>query len=304
VKDESRPALPTPVNGENGNHLTPHPSLTAGARALPDNLAVKCPNCRELLVGKDLEKNLQVCQRCDYHLRLSAAQRIDLLLDDDSFVEVAADLISNDPLEFVSRSQSYRAKLEEERAKTGLSESVVAGTGRIDGLRLALAIMDFRFIGGSMGSVAGEKITRAIEKAIEGRMPVLIISASGGARMQEGLLSLMQMAKTSAALARLAEAGVPYISLLTDPTTGGVTASFASLGDIILAEPGALIGFTGPRVVEQFMHQRLPKDTNTSEFGLAHGMIDAVVHRRMLRPTLAKILRLFYNAPAVVYSAG
>ena len=179
------------------------------------------------------------------------------------------------------------------------SESVVAGTGRIDGLPLALAIMDFRFIGGSMGSVAGEKITRAIEKAMEGRMPLLIISASGGARMQEGLLSLMQMAKTSAALARLAEAGIPYISLLTDPTTGGVTASFASLGDIILAEPGALIGFTGPRVVEQFMHQRLPKGVNTSEFELAHGMIDSVVHRRMLRPTLAKILRLFHNAPAV-----
>jgi acetyl-CoA carboxylase carboxyl transferase subunit beta len=303
VKDESRPALPTPVDGENGNHLLPHPSFPFGKRELPDNLAVKCPNCRELLVGKDLEKNLQVCQRCDYHLRLSAAQRIELLLDEDSFVEVAADLISNDPLRFVSRSQSYRVKLEEERAKTGLTESVVAGTGRVDGMPLALAIMDFRFIGGSMGSVAGEKITRAIEKAIEGRMPLLIISASGGARMQEGLLSLMQMAKTSAALARLAEAGIPYISLMTDPTTGGVTASFASLGDIILAEPGALIGFTGPRVVEQFMHQRLPKDTNTSEFELAHGMIDAVVHRRMLRPTLAKILRLFHGTPAEVSRA-
>jgi acetyl-CoA carboxylase carboxyl transferase subunit beta len=292
------------VDGENGRRLTPHPSLAAGARALPDNLAVKCPNCRELLVGKDLEKNLQVCQRCDYHLRLSAGQRIDLLLDEDSFVELAADLVSNDPLQFVSRSQSYRVKLEDERAKTGLNESVVAGTGRIDGLPLALAIMDAHFIGGSMGSVAGEKITRAIEKAIEVRMPLFISSASGGARMQEGLLSLMQMAKTSAALARLAEAGIPYISLMTDPTTGGVTASFASLGDIILAEPGALVAFTGPRVVEQFMHQRLPKDTNTSEFELAHGMIDAVVHRRMLRSTLAKILRLFHNAPAVVSSAG
>jgi acetyl-CoA carboxylase carboxyl transferase subunit beta len=297
MKDESRPALP--VNGENGAHLRTQPSGAVNARALPDNLAVKCPNCRELLVAKDLEKNLQVCQRCDYHLRLTAKQRLDLLLDEDSFVELAADLVSVDPLTFVSRSQSYRQKLEDERAKTGLAESVVAGTGRIEDLPLALAIMDAHFIGGSMGSVGGEKITRAIEMALERRIPLLISSASGGARMQEGLYSLMQMAKTSAALARLAEAGVPYISLMTDPTTGGVTASFASLGDIILAEPGALVAFTGPRVVEQFMHQKLPKDTNTSEFELAHGMIDAVVHRRALRPTLAKILRLYHASSAV-----
>jgi acetyl-CoA carboxylase carboxyl transferase subunit beta len=301
VKDESRPALP--VNSENGNHLQARfPSISTGTRTLPENLAVKCPSCRELLVGKDLEKNLQVCQRCGHHFRLTAAQRIGYLLDEDSFVELAGDLIPVDPLHFVSRSQKYREKLEEERAKSGLKESVVAGTGRIEDLPLALAVMDFRFIGGSMGSVAGEKITLAIEKAQDACIPLLIVSASGGARMQEGLLSLMQMAKTSAALALLAEAGVPYISLLTDPTTGGVTASFASLGDIILAEPGALIGFTGPRVVEQFMHQRLPKDTNTSEFELAHGMIDAVVHRRMLRPTLAKILRLYHNAESLSHA--
>jgi acetyl-CoA carboxylase carboxyl transferase subunit beta len=301
VKDESRPALP--VNSENGNHLQANfPGLSTGTRTVPENLAVKCPNCRELLVGKDLEKNLQVCQRCGHHFRLTAAQRIEYLLDEDSFVELAADLIPVDPLHFVSRSQKYREKLEELRASTGLKESVVAGTGRIEGLPLALAVMDFRFIGGSMGSVAGEKITRAIEKAQDARIPLLIVSASGGARMQEGLLALMQMAKTSAALARLAEAGVPYISLLADPTTGGVTASFASLGDIILAEPGALIGFTGPRVVEQFMHQRLPKDTDTSEFQLAHGMIDAVVHRRMLRPTLAKIMRLYHHAQSLSHA--
>jgi acetyl-CoA carboxylase carboxyl transferase subunit beta len=301
VKDESRPALP--VNSENGNHLQANfRGLATGTRTVPENLAVKCPNCRELLVGKDLEKNFQVCQRCGHHFRLTAAQRIEYLLDEDSFVELAADLIPVDPLHFVSRSQKYREKLEELRANTGLKESVVAGTGRIEGLPLALAVMDFRFIGGSMGSVAGEKITRAIEKAQEIRVPLLIVSASGGARMQEGLLALMQMAKTSAALARLAEAGVPYISVLADPTTGGVTASFASLGDIILAEPGALIGFTGPRVVEQFMHQRLPKDTDTSEFQLAHGMIDAVVHRRMLRPTLAKILRLYHNAESLSHA--
>jgi acetyl-CoA carboxylase carboxyl transferase subunit beta len=297
VKDESRPALP--ANSQNGKLAETNPSIATATRALPENLAVKCPNCRELLVGKDLEKNFQVCPRCGHHFRLTVEQRIEMLLDEGSFVELAADLISADPLEFVSRSQSYREKLREERAKTGLKESVVAGAGRIEGLPLALAIMDFRFIGGSMGSVAGEKITRAIEKGETERIPVLIISASGGARMQEGLISLMQMAKTSAALARLAVAGVPYISLLTDPTTGGVTASFASLGDIILAEPGALIGFTGPRVVEQFMHQRLPKDTNTSEFSLAHGMLDAVVHRRVLRPTLAKILRLYHNAASL-----
>jgi acetyl-CoA carboxylase carboxyl transferase subunit beta len=301
VKDESRPALP--VNSENGNHLqAKFPSISTGTRTLPENLAVKCPNCRELLVGKDLEKNLQVCQRCGHHFRLTAAQRIEYLLDEDSFVELAGDLVPVDPLHFVSRSQKYREKLEEERAKSGLKESVVAGTGRIEDLALALAVMDFRFIGGSMGSVAGEKITLAIEKAQDARIPLLIVSTSGGARMHEGLLSLMQMAKTSAALALLSEAGVPYISLLTDPTTGGVTASFASLGDIILAEPGAQIGFAGPRVIEQFMHQRLPKDTNTSEFELAHGMIDAVVHRRMLRPTLAKILRLYHNAESLSHA--
>ena len=303
MKDDSRPALPTPVNGENGNRLPPHPTFSFGKRVLPDNLAVKCPNCHELLVGKDLEKNLQVCQRCDHHLHLTAEQRIELLLDEESFVELAAELVSVDPLSFVSRSQFYAQKLEDERAKSGLTESVVAGTGRIGGLPLALAIMDFRFIGGTMGSVAGEKITRATEEALNRRIPLLIVIASGGARMQEGLYSLMQMAKTSAALARLAEAGVPYISLLTDPTYGGVTASFAMLGDITLAEPGVLIGFTGPRVVEQFMHQKPPKDTDTSEFQLAHGMIDAVVHRGTLRPTLAKILRL-YSASSPVSSSS
>jgi acetyl-CoA carboxylase carboxyl transferase subunit beta len=301
VKDESRPALP--VNSENGDHpQTNLSSNSTGTRTVPENLAVKCPSCRELLVGKDLEKNFQVCQRCGHHFRLSAPQRIELLLDEDSFVELAVDLIPADPLHFVSRSQPYREKLVDERTKSGLKESVVVGTGRIEDLPLALAVMDFRFIGGSMGSVEGEKITLAIEKAQDARIPLLIVSASGGARMQEGLFSLMQMAKTSAALACLAEAGVPYISLLTDPTTGGVTASFASLGDIILAEPGALIGFTGPRVVEQFMHQRLPKDTDTSEFQLAHGMIDAVVHRRMLRPTLAKILRLYHTAQSLSHA--
>jgi acetyl-CoA carboxylase carboxyl transferase subunit beta len=246
-------------------------------------------------MSKDWVKNLRVCQKCGHHFRLSASERIELLLDSDSFKEVAKDLQLADPLHFVSRSQSYRDKLHSEMASSGLKEGVVVGSGRIEGLPLIVVVMDFRFIGGSMGSVVGEKITQAAERAAAERVPLVIFSASGGARMQEGLISLMQMAKTAAALARLNETGVPYISVLTDPTTGGVAASFAFLGDVILAEPGALIGFAGPRVIEQFMHQRLPKDTNTSEFCLQHGMLDGIVHRRVLRPTLARLLRLYHG---------
>jgi acetyl-CoA carboxylase carboxyl transferase subunit beta len=284
MKDESQPALTAAQS--NGAHPD------AVARALPDNLAVKCPNCRELLLGKDWEKNLKVCQKCGHHFRLSAPERIALLLDPDSFSEFASDLRSNDPLGFVARSGSYADKLVSEREKTGLNDAVVVGMGSIEGIRLALAVMDFRFIGGSMGSVVGEKLTQAIERAAAERVPLVIVSASGGARQQEGTISLMQMAKTSAALSRLAEAGVLYVSLLTDPTTAGISASFAFLGDVILAEPGALIGFAGPRVIEQMMHQRLPKDVNTAEFVLKHGMIDGITHRRELRATLARLLRL------------
>ncbi|HKV83185.1 MAG TPA: acetyl-CoA carboxylase, carboxyltransferase subunit beta [Ktedonobacterales bacterium] len=285
MKDESQPALT--VDSQNGAHTGTIP------RALPDNLAVKCPNCKELLISKDWEKNQRVCQRCGHHFRLSAPERIELLLDPDSFQEMAGDLQPTDPLGFVSRSQSYRSKLQSESANSGLTEGVVIGRGMIEDLPLMIAIMDFRFIGGSMGSVVGEKLTRAIEQAATDHIPLLIISSSGGARMQEGLTALMQMAKTSAALAKLNEAGVPYISLMTDPTTGGVAASFASLGDVILAEPGARICFTGPRVIEQFMHMKLPKDTGSSEFCLQHGMIDGIVHRRVLRATLARLLRLY-----------
>jgi acetyl-CoA carboxylase carboxyl transferase subunit beta len=284
MKDESQPALTAAQS--NGAHPD------AVARALPDNLAVKCPNCRELLLGKDWEKNLKVCQKCGHHFRLSAPERIALLLDPDSFSEFAGDLRSNDPLGFVARSGSYADKLVSEREKTGLNDAVVVGMGSIEGIRLALAVMDFRFIGGSMGSVVGEKLTQAIERAAAERVPLVIVSASGGARQQEGTISLMQMAKTSAALSRLAGAGVLYVSLLTDPTTAGISASFAFLGDVILAEPGALIGFAGPRVIEQMMHQRLPKDVNTAEFVLKHGMIDGITHRRELRATLARLLRL------------
>lgn len=285
MKDKSRPALS--MFRSNGTHSS------SNGRALPDNVAVKCPNCRELLVGKDWEKNLKVCQRCGHHFRLDARERIQLLLDPGAFEECFQDLRPKDPLGFSSRWQSYAAKLENEQTATGLDEGVITGRGRIEEQPLVLAVMDFRFIGGSMGSVVGEKLTRTIELGADARLPVLIVSASGGARMQEGLFSLMQMAKTSAALARLGQAGVPYISLLTDPTTGGVSASFAMLGDVILAEPGALIGFAGPRVIEQFMHQRLPKDTNTAEFVLAHGMLDAIVPRNLLRPTLGRLLQLY-----------
>ncbi len=276
-------------------------SNNPGRSGLPSgNLVVKCTKCKEILIAREWERNLKVCTRCDYHFKLSAYERIELLLDPGSFVELDANITSVDPLHFVSRTkdeiQAYASKLDDERKKVGLNEAVVIGHATIEDMPLALAIMDFRFIGGSMGSAVGEKITRAIELGIEKRVPVLISSASGGARMQEGLYSLMQMAKTSSALAKLGEAKIPYFSLLTDPTTGGVTASFAMLGDVTLAEPGALICFTGPRVIEQFMHVK-PPEVN-SEFVLQHGMIDAVVHRRDLRQTLARLLRLY--VPSVI----
>lgn len=259
-------------------------------------LAVKCPKCRELLVEKDLAKNLRVCQRCNYHFRMSAHERIGLLLDPETFAEFATELRTADPLGFVNRSVPYTDKIAEERQKTGLDEAAVIGRGKIEEAPVVIVVLDANFIGGSMGSVVGEKVTLAIETAERERLPLIIVSASGGARMYEGMYSLLQMAKTSAALARLAGAGVPYISVLTDPTTGGTTASFASLGDVILAEPGALICFAGPRVIEQAIHIKLPADANTSEFVLAHGMIDGIVPRRALRAALGRLLRLYGGA--------
>jgi len=262
-------------------------------------LVEKCPKCKEILYIRDWEKNLKVCPRCNYHFRLSAYERIALLVDQGSFVEVDKDLVSIDPLHFTTNPPAYTdpypytEKLAEAKRKTGLNDAVVTGHATIEARPLALAVMDFNFMGGSMGSVVGEKIARSIELGAERRIPVLIVSTSGGARMQEGLYSLLQMAKTSAALAKLGEAHVPYFSLLTDPTTGGVSASFAMLGDVILAETGALICFTGPRVIEQFMHIKVPEGTVNSEFALQHGMIDMVVHRRDLRATLARLLRLY-----------
>jgi acetyl-CoA carboxylase carboxyl transferase subunit beta len=287
----AKEAADPPTSSSSSSSNQPGPGLPSG------NLVVKCNRCKEILISREWEKNLKVCPRCNYHFRLSASERIELMVDPDSFVETDASIISTDPLNFVARTrdevQEYAKKLSEERKKVNMNEGVVTGLATIDGMPLALAVMDFRFIGGSMGSAVGEKITRIAELGLQRRIPVMISSASGGARMQEGLYSLMQMAKISAALAKLGEAGVPYISLLTDPTTGGVTASFAMQGDVILAEPGALICFTGPRVIEQFMHVKLPEGTVNSEFVLQHGMIDAVIQRRDLRHTLARLISLY-----------
>ena len=267
---------------------------------IPDNMWVRCGNerCRELIYTRQFEKNLGVCQKCDYHARLSARERLEQVLDEGSFQEEDAEIRPADPLGFVSAGQSYRDKLVETQSKTGLTEAVMCGTGRIEGIPLRIVVADFGFLGASMGSVVGEKVTRGIERSIASRLPFLSISSSGGARMHEGIFSLMQMAKTAGAVARLAEARVPFISLLTDPTTGGVTASFAGLGDVLLAEPGALVGFAGPRVIEQITKQKLPPGTQRAEFQLEHGMIDRVVHRRELRPTLVRLLQL-YGTPTV-----
>lgn len=293
----SEAAVPATGQPEGNGFQQPHIAT--------NNLAVKCPKCKEMLLAREWEKNQKVCSRCNYHFKLTAQERIKLLVDPNSFVEIDTGMISGDPLQFVKRAkdevQTYPDKLRDERKKSGLNEAVISGYATVEGLPLALGIMDFRFLGASMGSVVGEKIARAIELAIEKRIPVLLASASGGARMHEGTFALMQMAKTSAALAKLGEAGLPYFSLLTDPTTGGVTASFAMLGDVALAEPGALIGFAGPRVIEDFMHIKLPEGTVNSEFVLRHGMIDAVVHRNQLRETLARLLR-FYAPTARTWS--
>ena len=259
---------------------------------VPDNLYTKCKKCEEAIYTKDLAKNLSVCPKCDYHFRLSTEQRIALLTDEGSFEEFDADVTAADPLEFVD-SKSYTDRIQKAIEKTRRKEAIVTGTARIDGLPVVLGIFDFSFVGGSMGSVVGEKIARASDKSIDNRYPLILVSASGGARMQEGVLSLMQMIKTGQAVARLANERIPYISFLTDPTTGGVTASFAMLGDIIMAEPGALIGFAGPRVIEQTIRQKLPEGFQRSEFLLKTGVIDMVVHRRDCKATLSKILHFF-----------
>ena len=260
---------------------------------VPEGLWTKCQNCRETLYSKDLEKNYNVCPKCNHHFRISAGKRVELLLDEGSFVEFDANLVSVDFLEFKD-SKSYQERIDAAVAKGGSKDAVICGEGKIEGAPVQVAIFDFSFMGGSMGSVVGEKITRAIERGIEKRMPVIIVSSSGGARMQESILSLMQMAKTSAALAKLREVGLPYISVLTDPTTGGVTASFAMLGDINMAEPKALIGFAGPRVIEQTIRQKLPEGFQRAEYLLEHGMVDIIVERKEMRQKLSKILSMLH----------
>ncbi len=255
---------------------------------VPEGLYLKCPGCTQLIYNKDLAANLAVCPRCAHHFKMSATERLSMLFDGD-FVIHDADLVSTDPLEFTD-TKPYKNRLQATIASTGMKDAVVTATGRLDGIETEIAAMEYSFIGGSMGVVVGEKITRSIERALDMRAPVIIVSCSGGARMMEGALSLMQMAKTSAALARLDRAGLPFISVLTDPTTGGVTASFAMLGDLNIAEPKALIGFAGPRVIEQTIRQKLPEGFQRSEFLLEHGMIDMVVDRRELKATIARAL--------------
>jgi acetyl-CoA carboxylase carboxyl transferase subunit beta len=267
-------------------------------REIPDNLWVKCPRCHELIYTKEFERTARVCQKCRYHFRLSASERIALLADPDSFTEHDVDLRPADPLSFVSADEAYTDKLVKTQVKTGLKDAVVCGSLTIMGQPLEVMVADFSFLGASMGSVFGEKLVRAADRARRRRTPLLTVSASGGARMHEGLFSLMQMAKTTTALVQLGAAGLPHISLLTDPCTGGVTASYAMQADVVLAEPGALIGFAGPRVIEQTIRQKLPEGFQTAEFQLQHGMIDAIVPRRELRDYLATLLGLYSGEQA------
>ena len=268
---------------------------------VPEGLWVKCPDCAQILYNKDLETNLHVCPKCAHHFRISASDRLRALFDAE-WTEHFSDLTSNDPLRF-SDTKLYRDRLKATIQSTGIKDAVIIATGRLTGLDVEIAAMEYAFIGGSMGVVVGEKIARAVEMALERRQPLLVISCSGGARMMEGALSLMQMAKVCAALARLDRAGLPFISILTDPTTGGVTASFAMLGDLNIAEPKALIGFAGPRVIEQTIRQKLPEGFQRSEFLVDHGMVDLIVDRREMKPVLARVLQFMGAQPAPVVAA-
>ena len=254
-----------------------------------EGLWVKCESCRQIIWKKDLEENMNVCPKCDKHFRIDARTRLAQLMDENQYEVFDADLVSTDPLKFVDL-KPYSSRLKQAQKDTGLKDAVINAHGKLAGRPIVASVMEYSFIGGSMGAVVGEAITRAVERAADTHTPLIIVSASGGARMMEGVISLMQLAKISAALAKLDHAKVPYISLLTDPTTGGVTASFAMLGDLNIAEPGALIGFAGPRVIEQTIRQKLPAGFQRSEFLLQHGMLDAVVPRKQLKPYLARAL--------------
>src|SRR5579871_2632877 len=261
-------------------------------RVRTEGLWLKCEQCGQIIWKKALDDNLQVCPQCEFHFKLDARARLAMLFDDGVYEERDADMVSTDPLRFED-SKRYTDRLAAMQEATALSDALISGSGKLAGRHVNICAMELKFIGGSMGSVVGEKITRAIEDSLASRMPIVIVSASGGARMQEGAVSLMQLAKISAALMRLDEAHIPYVSVLTDPTTGGVTASFAMLGDLNIAEPGALIGFAGPRVIEQTIRQKLPEGFQRSEFLLKHGMLDAVVSRLELKSYISKALKFF-----------
>jgi acetyl-CoA carboxylase carboxyl transferase subunit beta len=270
---------------------------TSGEKKIrTEGLWVKCESCRQIIWKKDIEDNLNVCPKCDKHFRIDARTRLAQLLDESHYEMFDSNLRSTDPLKFVDL-KAYAARLEQAQADTGLNDAIINARGRLNGRSVIVSAMEYAFIGGSMGSVVGEVITRAIEHALDTRTPVIVVSASGGARMMEGVISLMQLAKISAALGRLDDAKVPYISVLSDPTTGGVTASFAMLGDLNIAEPGALIGFAGPRVIEQTIRQKLPQGFQRSEFLLEHGMLDAVVPRKELKAYISRALD-FMSVPA------
>src|SRR6202140_5324494 len=263
---------------------------TSGAKTVrTEGLWVKCEGCRQIIWKKDLEENMNVCPKCDKHFRIDARTRLAQLLDDNLYQTFDGNISSTEPLKFVDL-KPYSSRLKQAQKDTGLKDAIINAQGTLLGRPVVASVMEYAFIGGSMGAVVGESITRAVERAADARIPLIIVSASGGARMMEGVISLMQLAKVSAALARLDKAKVPFISLLTDPTTGGVTASFAMLGDLNIAEPGALIGFAGPRVIEQTIRQKLPAGFQRSEFLLEHGFLDAVVHRKDLRPYIARAL--------------
>lgn len=271
---------------------------TPGKRDMPEGVWLKCDGCGEILYRPEMDKSLWTCGKCSYHFRISSRKYLEYILDPDSFREEDAGLESADPLHFKD-SKRYADRLTASKQKTGMRDAIVSGAGQVQGIPVSIAALEFSFMGGSMGSVVGERVARATEHAIEERKALVTLSSSGGARMQEGILSLMQLAKTSAMLGQLAEEGLPHVSILTHPTTGGVTASFASLGDVILAEPKALIGFAGPRVIKETIQQELPEGFQTSEFLLQHGFVDKVVHRKELRSTLATVLAFFGDAPMV-----
>ena len=263
-------------------------------REMPDGLWVKCKGCKEIIYKKALNKQLWCCKKCNYHFRVPARSYAILLTEPDSFAEFDADLVPADPLEFRDTS-SYPERIRKSTGTAAMKDACISGTALVEDIPVVIALLDFSFMGGSMGSVVGEKVADSFKKAIDIRCPLIIVSSSGGARMQEGIFSLMQMAKTSAMAARLSREGVPYISILTNPTTAGVMASFASLGDVMIAEPEALLGFTGPRVIKQTIGEELPEGFQSSEFFLSHGMIDMIVERRDMKSTLVRILRILHH---------